>query len=270
MDSIPKVFLWSTPRSLSTAFERSIRTLKNGKVFHNPFRDARYVGPDRTVSEFAEFGVSSEELFGTAQPNPSYKEVIATMSPPYEGCAFVFANVTPHFVEDRLEQIIFHESFNNFMHTFLIRDPFKMVPSHYLMLLNIFGRNYLSPNRGEYRQLFQVYDIVKKLDTKPVVIDADDLLENPEEMMRLYCEQTNLPYDENMTKWEPGMVEDWKKCAQGNHAAVIKSSGFIRKQKDDGKYSKSDLYYENDVVRRVTDESLPYYNALYEQRLRLH
>ena len=138
------------------------------------------------------------------------------------------------------------------------------------MLLNIFGRNYLSPNRGEYRQLFQVYEIVKKLDTKPVVIDADDLLENPEEMMRLYCEQTNLPYDENMTKWEPGMVEDWKKCAQGNHASVVKSSGFIRKQKDDGKYSKSDLYYENDVVRRVTDESLPYYNALYEQRLRLH
>ena len=34
-----------------------------------------------------------------------------------------------------------------------------------------------------------------------------------------------------MTKWEPGMVEDWKKCAQGNHAAVVKTSGFIQAER---------------------------------------
>ncbi len=247
MDSVPKVFLWSTPRSLSTAFERSIRTLKNGRVFHNPFAKARYCGPDRTISEFAEFGVTTEDVYGPVEPNSSYKEIIAGMSPPYEkDCAFVFANVTPHFIEDRFEEVILYEGFKDFLHTFLIRDPHKMVPSLYQILLDLFGRNYLSPNRGEYQQMLELYDlIVKQFNTSPIVLDADDLLRDPEAMMRSYCEKCNLPYDENMTKWEPGMIPDWEHCHTVLHETVLKSSGFIRKEKDDQKCSISPLYYEN-------------------------
>ena len=269
MDSIPKIFHWSTSRSLSTAFEWSIRTLKNGKVFHNPFAKARYCGPDKTVSEFAEFGVSTEDLFGPLQPKSSYKDIMAEISPLYEkDYAFIFANVTPHFIEGRFEEIIFHAGFKDFVHTFLIRNPHKMVPSLYRVLVDMFGRNYLSVNRCEYQQMFQLHElIVKRLNTQPVIIDADDLLQEPEGIMRLYCEKTNLPYDENMTKWEPGVLPDWEHCHAILHTTIFESSGFIRKEKGDEKCPISDLYYENDLVRRVIDESIPYYSALYERRL---
>jgi hypothetical protein len=193
------------------------------------------------------------------------------MSPPYDpGYAFIFANVTPHYTQGRYEEVILHEGFKDFVHTFLIRNPHKMVPSLYRLIIDSFGRDYLSPDRCDYQEFFDLYElIVKRFDTQPIVVDADDILQDPEGMMRLYCEKANLPYDENMTKWEPGMVADWEKCHFRSHIEVAKSSGFIRKEKSDEKCPISDLYYENDVIRKMIDKSFPYYNALYERRLRL-
>ena len=233
--------------------------------------NAHYCGPDRNVTEFAEFGTTTEAIFGPVQSDLSYEKIIAGMSPPYDpGYAFIFANVTPHYTQGRYEEVILHEGFKDFVHTFLIRNPHKMVPSLYRLIIDSFGRDYLSPDRCDYQEFFDLYElIVKRFDTQPIVVDADDILQDPEGMMRLYCEKANLPYDENMTKWEPGMVADWEKCHFRSHIDVAKSSGFIRKEKSDEKCPISDLYYENDVIRKMIDKSFPYYNALYERRLRL-
>ena len=44
------------------------------------------------------------------------------------------------------------------------------------------------------RQLYElrVYKVVQQVDPNPLVLDADDLLENPKEMMQLYCSSTGL------------------------------------------------------------------------------
>ena len=52
--STKRVILWSAPRSVSTAFERSMRTLKHCKVFHEPYSDAYYFGPEKKTDLFSD------------------------------------------------------------------------------------------------------------------------------------------------------------------------------------------------------------------------
>lgn len=42
-----------------------------------------------------------------------------------------------------------------------------------------------------------------------------------------YCKVTNLPFDENMLKWEPGPILDWD-VWNGWHDSALKSSGFTK------------------------------------------
>jgi hypothetical protein len=46
------VFLWSHPRSVSTAFLRAFMQRDDYITFHEPFSDACYYGPERTYSYF--------------------------------------------------------------------------------------------------------------------------------------------------------------------------------------------------------------------------
>ncbi len=47
MKDLNRVILWTAPRSVSTAFERSIRELPTGHILHEPFSQACYLGPER-------------------------------------------------------------------------------------------------------------------------------------------------------------------------------------------------------------------------------
>ena len=79
--------------------------------------------------------------------------------------------------------------------------------------------------------------IVKQnMDPHPIVIDADDLLENPRGIMEHYCKETGLPFEEQMLTWEPGEVEGWMTFTYSHvfKETVMKSSGFIKpKEKTD-------------------------------------
>ena len=48
--AIPRIMLWCHPRSRSTAFERVIMQIPNGKVYHEQFRLAFYYGKERISS----------------------------------------------------------------------------------------------------------------------------------------------------------------------------------------------------------------------------
>jgi len=95
-----------------------------------------------------------------------------------------------------------------------------------------------------------------------VVIDADDLLCDPEGIMKKYCAATRLPHKEGMSEWEPKMFPDWEKCS-GNgawHHDVAKS-GFVRQ-------APPPVDGLPEVFRVVVDESLPLYEALYRVWMR--
>ena len=56
-----RVVLWAAPKTVSTAFERSMRTLDHCKVFHEPYVGPCYIREDQYSSGQLLLGASYEE-----------------------------------------------------------------------------------------------------------------------------------------------------------------------------------------------------------------
>ncbi|XP_001632044.2 branched-chain-amino-acid aminotransferase-like protein 2 [Nematostella vectensis] len=216
-----RVLLWTAPRCVSTAFERSIMTLKSTKVLHEPFSASFYFGPERQSLRYAADPV---------QPNQSYRSVSKTLQKDFDGIDVLFSKDMAYAVQNHFKMFS-EEGFKDFKHTFLIREPAKAIISLYHASTNpkLTGWSYFDPEEAGFRQMLGLYHYISQhIDDSPVVIDADDLLDFPNETMKSYCEAVGITYESNMTSWEPGPVADWDTWA-GWHENALKSSGFTRR-----------------------------------------
>ena len=255
-----RVFLWTAPRCLSTAFERAIMNLKKGKIFHEPYSTVYYFGPNRVSTRYSNTAID---------PLATYEEVSKDLLTEHQGNDFVFSKDMAYYMNGNFD-ILRQEGLDDYKHTFLIRHPKKTIKSLYRASTNPkkTGWDYFDPNEVGFRQMLDLQDfLVDELKSKPVIIDADDLLDSPEEMMQIYCEAAGLPYQENMTSWEPKAVPEWD-IWDGWHDAVLKSSGLIQKRRSQSLEKRSSFDYEREDVVHVFNESLACYEALYEKRLR--
>ena len=171
-----KVFLWTAPRSLSTAFERSIRELKDSKVFHEPYTRNYHFGPEQQSPRYFAIPVDLKT---------SYSEIESMLSKEYDGVEVLFSKDMAYAVENNFEKLSC-KNLKEFQHTFLIRNPRKSIPSLYKGTTNkeLTGWDYFDPEEAGFRQMCELYHYVQKtFNVNPVVIDADDLLENPKETM---------------------------------------------------------------------------------------
>ncbi len=261
---VNKVFLWTAPRCISTAFERAIMNLKNGKIFHEPYSVVYYFGPERKSSRYSNDPV---------QPQACLKEVSKDLAAEYEGNNFIFSKDMAYYLDGNYD-ILRLEGLSEYKHSFLIRNPKKAVPSLYRASTNAkkTGWDFFDPEEVGFRQLLELYNfVVKELDSSPVIIDADDLLGSPEEMMKQYCRATGLVYEENMTSWESGRaIPEWN-IWDGWHDAVLNSTGLVQKKKCQAKPMKLEkkASFENEEVVCSVNDSLECYEVLYEKRLRL-
>ena len=108
------------------------------------------------------------------------------LSKEYDGVEILFAKNMERTVENHFENV-FCKRIREFQHTFLIRNPRKTIPSLYKAKTNkkITGVDYFRPEEAGFRQLYELYHYVQKtFNVNPVVIDADDLLENPNETLK--------------------------------------------------------------------------------------
>ena len=111
-------------------------------------------------------------------------------------------------------------------------------------------------------------------DAPLLVIDADDLLSAPDEMMEAYCSAVGIRYNPGMTSWEPGMIHDWSIANEGWtdlwSSSTAATSGFIRHdsvgEQDMTPVIPSDLPEE---VAACIRESWPLYQEMHAARLRI-
>lgn len=161
-----------------------------------------------------------------------------------------------------------------FTHSFIIRNPQRAVLSHYRALqrfMDNYDKYFVEAYERDdiaFVSLCEFYFFLKgKLNTDPVIIDADDLLANPEKMMKAYCERVGITYREGMTKWEPysGFTEDFKKQMVFNYEWVggaLKSSGFEKLTPLPALPDDVPL-----IVKKCIDECFVPYNKLHSLRL---
>ena len=107
------------------------------------------------------------------------------------------------FIKDfplHFNDIVDNEFLSFFQNTFLIRDPAQMLPSYIHKWPN------LTFEETSYRQLYQLFNrVVEFTGQIPPLIDADDLIRDPESIIRIFCEQVNIPFKPEALRWEsPG------------------------------------------------------------------
>ena len=193
MSKHPIFALWATPRSTSTAFEWMMRMRGDLACFHEPFGEAWYQGPEARAPRPA----APENR----KPDLTFQAVVDKLLAAAEKRP-VFLKDMPHHC-DHLWNDEFLRLFN---HTFLIRDPAKVLASLHKSYLKAgrtdggFQANEIS--FGPQRQLF---DLLTEKDGKaPVVIDSDDMLADPPVMVKAYCEAIGIRFIEAALTWEPG------------------------------------------------------------------
>lgn len=270
--SAAKVMLWSAPRSLSTVFERSIIALGTSDVYNEMYTAAYLFGPERlwlkripSLAPTLSHTKITKKLQKAAQNNQSSSVIFAK--------DFAFA------VQGHLEDVPM-----DFMHTFLIRDPVKVftslkprLESSRLSKIAV-GTSILGCIPAEGYTIKELYDLFEFVEHKsrktPIVIDADDLLSDPQGMMKQYCSATGIPYDDKMMHWKPAKASDLRwhcprvlrvsNLLMGWYDAALSSSEF-RKPTPKKRPDLNDLPQE---IREAIDFTTPYYQAMYKVRLR--
>ncbi|MFD1156774.1 sulfotransferase-like domain-containing protein [Roseovarius aestuarii] len=249
----PIYFLWATPRSTSTAFEWMMRQRGDLACFHEPFGMAWYQGPEARAPRPAP---------------PERQRPEATFEKIWDDIQEA-AKKRPVFVKDMPHHTdhLWDDGFlSRITHSFLIRDPAKVLASLH--------RSYEKAGMGDGFEAHEIgfgpqqalFDLLRGQGQKPPVLDSDDLLENPDRMVRSYCDAIGIPFLRDALSWEPGARDDvlWY---DGNdeiwHASLRDSDGLKpipRKHVDPGDLPEN--------LSRHYDVFMAHYRALHTHRLR--
>lgn len=240
------IMLWSVPRSLSTVFERAIMTRGEIRVFHEPYTEAYYFGPERVSTRYAEqppdpdksYAATTDRLFGAAAAGQ------------------VFVKDMAYAAAGKLDE----ETFDRFHHTFLVRDPRRAIPSLYRLSVDTAqtGWDHFDPVEAGFTQALELYRRAKRNNPDSVeVIDAQKLLDDPASVLRRYCAKTGLIYGDDMLSWSAEKPPTWGTWAPW-HKRAMSSTGFEQRPPS----TPPDLDALPPEVAQAVESSLPAYREL--------
>ncbi|CAG8460100.1 12817_t:CDS:2, partial [Racocetra persica] len=165
--------------------------------------------------------------------------------------------------------ILSDSRFLEMTHTFLIRNPEKSAKSLYKANNfapkdSVFSTQRFSKDIVGLKETKQIFDLLKELNKPLVVVDADDLINDPERVLKKYCELIGEEFKEEMTHWEAKPVKEWvgnKNIAEVSNDAE-NSTGF-------NKFTdKHNIEIEfPQIVYDAIEDSKPYYDYLYQFRI---
>ncbi|MDJ0937189.1 MAG: hypothetical protein QNI93_17535, partial [Kiloniellales bacterium] len=166
----------------------------------------------------------------------------------------VFSKDFPHYIE----HIWTDDFLAHFTHSFLIRDPAKVATSMYKH-----WPDFVLKEIGfvEQRQLFD--RLCDQQGEAPPVIDSDDLLEDPQEIVEAYCRAVGLPFMPEALTWEPGARQEVSWYDGGSWHGNLRDSDGLKPQPRD----YIDIAEAPDRVKEIYEIVLPHYQRLHSQRL---
>ena len=81
-------------------------------------------------------------------------------------------------------------------------------------------------------RLVELLDLITATGQRPLVVDSDQLLDDPEAMLRAVCEQVGIPFDPAMLSWPSGPKPEDGVWAPHWYHRVHESTGFARRSSD--------------------------------------
>ncbi|KAF0405605.1 branched-chain-amino-acid aminotransferase-like protein 1 [Gigaspora margarita] len=226
------IILWSHPRSLSTVFERLF--LKYPQEFHVIHEPLNQIGRAYVTKNF-EFlkqiplSKSTDPITFVHHFSPALNNILSL-----HYCNNNKTHTLRVFVKDHASNFLeaFEENLegnplgskevlSKFRHMFIIRNPEKSVKSFYKAAFSTCKAwEACVPNSEKYDIFFPekvwlkdsriLYDLIKKItEEKIVLVDTDDLVLEPEKILRKYCEMVNIKFKKEMLEWKKEMLKIW-------------------------------------------------------------
>lgn len=240
------VALWAVVRSTSTAFEWMMRVRGDMTCFHEPFGEAWYKGDD---ARWPDLKPDSERVLGLTTTGVLDRLLAA-------------AAERPVFIKDMPQHTVHLWSeafFDHFVHSFLIRDPAKVLTSTHKM-----GPSFTLRMIGclEQQRLFE--RLADRQGSPPPVIDSDELLEDPHGIVAAWCAAVGIPFLPEALSWTPGARDEVGWYDKGSWHENLRNSDGLKPQPR----TAIDLAEAPDAVKRRYELALPAYTALHRHRLR--
>lgn len=241
--------LWTTFRTRSTAFECMMRERGDFLVFHEPYGLSFYNSEERrNTNRYPDAEIKAESNYQAT------RERLREKAKQHK----VFIKDMPYYISHLIEPEFVAELDN----TFLIRDPAKMLPSlHYLW------PDFTLEETG-YEPLYRYFMMAGDISGKtPILIDSDDLLEQPDATIKAYCDAVGIPFIPEALSWEAKSRPEINHWQDGLWHSSVKTSKGLRERKQ--KENNYETMEDNDRLKQAYKYCLPYYQKLYEHRLRI-
>ncbi|KAH7313378.1 P-loop containing nucleoside triphosphate hydrolase protein [Stachybotrys elegans] len=291
------IFTATHPRACSTAFERVFMTRRHEMHnIHEPFGDAFYYGPERLSERFADDAAARE---ASGFSNITYRDVVQQIEDAGKEGKRVFIKDMAQYLfrpdgkPTDVAPSLGPEEANNptrlpldllkkFNFTFLIRHPRRSIPSYYRCtippLSDVTGFDHFMPNEAGYEELVRLFDFLIEeeiVDRRHLtVVDADDLLDKPEETIRTFCSRVGLDFDPGMLVWNESDQEHARRLFEkwtGFHDDAIKSDCLRARthaQKQTSDQAENEEWLKKygpegqKVIRATVDANIPHYEYL--------
>ncbi len=172
------------------------------------------------------------------------------------------AQSQPVFLKDMSYYVVPHmfdrkDFFNAVSHHFLIRRPQASIASYYLLDAEI------NCHEIGYESQWQHYCHCVNLNQTPVVIEAEQVQQNPPQQMAEWWRQLGLEFKPNAFVWEDQTPQDWQRVA-GWHHSVMNSTGIHARAQSD--IDAENSRFEHCVNQRAElREYLNYHRPFYQQ-----
>src|SRR6267143_3741732 len=185
-----RIAMWSGPRNISTAMMRSWGNRPDTLVIDEPFY-AYYLKTTGKAHPGAEEVIANGET--------DWRKVVERLTGDVPGGKRIyFHKQMTHHLLPAIDRAWIVDLTN----CFLIRDPREVILS------------YIKKNADPaledlgFVQQCEIFDFVRRRsDSVPPVVDANNVLKNPEQMLRLLCDAVGVEFDKAMLSWPPGLRE---------------------------------------------------------------
>ena len=236
------IFMWSGPRNLSTALMRSFENRDDTDVWDEPLY-AYYLNETKKNHPLKEKIIDSYET--------NIDKLIISISKKLNNNKILFQKHMTHHILKKTPLDWITKGIN----CFLIRDPKDVLLSYAKKNTPIEADDLGFPSQKK------LFNLIKNFNLPKIVINADDLSNNPKYILKVLCNKLNIKFDEKMLKWPQGSRDTDGLWSEVWYKNVNSSMQFYKLEKDNTDIPKK---YES-----IYTECLKIYEELNSYRLKI-
>src|SRR3954451_4457074 len=204
-----RIAMWSGPRNISTAMMRAWGNRRDTFVIDEPFY-AYYLHVTGKQHPGA------DEVIATGETD--WRKIVARLTGPFaKGRRIFFQKQMTHHLLPEIDR----EWLETVTNCFLIRDPREVIASYVKK-----RENPVLEDLGFIQQA-EIFDHIRnRTNSIPTVVDATDVLVDPERTLRLLCGSVGVEFSKSMLSWAPGLRETDGVWARYWYTEVSKTTCF--------------------------------------------